>query len=110
MIERRMRLTAPTFEGIFRHRELRAATTPGAFGRPHSEDHVCILCASKPEGSPVTVSQSKVLQLLALLEHPHALPADLALRLAGRLLELTQPEHPALRCDAVGTSGSDRNG
>jgi hypothetical protein len=62
---------------------------------------VCILCTFKSEGNPVTASQSRVLQLLALLEHPDALPADLALRLAGQLLEVTQPERPALRCDAV---------
>jgi hypothetical protein len=62
---------------------------------------MCILCASRPEGDPVRASQSSILQLLALLEHPDALPADLALRLARQLLRLTQPEHPVLRCDAV---------
>jgi hypothetical protein len=62
---------------------------------------MCMLCASKPEGNPVSAGQSRVLQLLALLEHPDALPADLALRLAWQLLRLTHTERPALRCDAV---------
>jgi hypothetical protein len=68
---------------------------------------MCILCASKPEGSAVTVSQRRALQLLDLLEHPDALPADLALRLAGQLLALTQPERRAFQCEAVGASARD---
>jgi hypothetical protein len=65
---------------------------------------MCILCASKPEGNPVMGCQSRVLQLLALLEHPNALPTDLALGLAAQLLGWTQPERPVLRCDAVAAS------
>jgi hypothetical protein len=62
---------------------------------------MCILCASKPEGNPATACRSRVLQLLALLEHPDALQANLALRLGRQLLALTQPRRPALRCDAI---------
>jgi hypothetical protein len=62
---------------------------------------MCLYCALKPEGNTITAGQGRVLQLLALLEHPDALPADLALRLARQLLTLTQPERSALQCDAV---------
>ena len=62
---------------------------------------MCLYCALKSEGNTTTAGQGRMLQLLALLEHPDALPADLALRLAGQLLTLTQPERSALQCDAV---------
>ncbi len=62
---------------------------------------MCLYCALKPDGNTTTVGQGRILQLLALLEHPDALPANLSLRLAGQLLTLTQPERSALQCDAV---------
>jgi hypothetical protein len=68
---------------------------------------MCLYCAPKPEGNTITAGQGRVLQLLALLEHPDALPADLALRLARQLLTLTQPERSALQCDAVTASATD---
>lgn len=37
--------------------------------------------------------RSYVLQLLALIEHPTALPAESALRIARDLLKWTEPEH-----------------
>jgi hypothetical protein len=62
---------------------------------------MCRFCAPKSDGYSVAADEDRVLQLLALLEHPTALPGDLALRLAGQLLRLTQPERLILRCDAI---------
>jgi hypothetical protein len=42
-----------------------------------------------------------VLQLLALVEHPDALPAEAALRLAGEILELIRVERTERRCEPV---------
>jgi hypothetical protein len=45
------------------------------------------------------------LHLLALLEHPDALPTEFALRLAGELLVLTD-HRSAFRCEPVEESSS----
>ena len=42
-----------------------------------------------------------VLQLLALVEHPDALPADAALRLGGEIMALIRADRGLRRCDAV---------
>ncbi|HEX2944281.1 MAG TPA: hypothetical protein VHO91_24710 [Rhodopila sp.] len=42
-----------------------------------------------------------MLQLLALLEHPEALPAGAALRLAGEILALSQAGSAERRCETV---------
>ena len=52
----------------------------------------CACCAERP-------GDGRARQLLALLEHPDALPADFALRLAAELLASTG-ERPAFRCEA----------
>ena len=44
---------------------------------------MCLLCAAGLEGRRLA-RRAHVLQLLALVEHPDALPADAAVRLAGR--------------------------
>lgn len=44
----------------------------------------CPHCADRP--SAALARRIRVLQLLALIEHPEALPADAALRIAGELL------------------------
>lgn len=44
----------------------------------------CPHCADR--SSAVLAQRSRVLQLLALIEHPDALPRDAALRIAGELL------------------------
>lgn len=50
-----------------------------------------------------------MLQLLALLEHPHALPADLALRAAAELLSLSRPaRRPFFHADASGADDRHR--
>jgi len=54
----------------------------------------CACCAERAGGG-----RARQLELLALLEHPDALPADLALRLAAELLASTG-ERPAFRCEA----------
>jgi hypothetical protein len=40
---------------------------------------MCRFCAPKSDGYSVTGAEDRVLQLLELLEHPTALPGDLAL-------------------------------
>ncbi|MGH1569471.1 hypothetical protein ACRAWG_00885 [Methylobacterium sp. P31] len=68
-----------------------------------------MLCAEGSEGLD-EARRAHVLQLLALIEHPDALPADAALRLAREILALTQAERAGFRCDAVppGTTLADR--
>jgi hypothetical protein len=42
-----------------------------------------------------------VLQLLALVEHPDALPADTVLRLGQEIMTLIRPESGLRQCEAV---------
>lgn len=61
---------------------------------------MCVLC----EGSPASLTilyRNRICQMLALLEHPDALPADTALRLGRELLSLTQPDGTPRRCELV---------
>ena len=60
---------------------------------------MCLLCNSASNDRNV-VRRTHVLQLLALIEDPDALPADMALRLAQEILELTQTDGKR-RCDPV---------
>jgi hypothetical protein len=57
----------------------------------------CASCTDQTGGGRERLRQ---LHLLALLEHPEALPADLALRLARELLALTR-HRSAFRCEPV---------
>lgn len=41
----------------------------------------------------------RVLHLLAIVEHPTALPADAALRIGGELLAWAAQEEPGYRCE-----------
>jgi hypothetical protein len=59
------------------------------------ERHSCAYCPGRPGEERERLRQ---LQLLALLEHPDALPADLALCLARKLLARTD-QKPAFRCE-----------
>jgi len=62
---------------------------------------MCPLCASF-SGGQVLAGRSQVLQLLALLERQDALPADLALHLAQKVLVLAaQVDGSAFRCESV---------
>jgi indole-3-glycerol phosphate synthase len=69
------------------------------------EAKMCLLCAAGLEGRRLA-RRAHVLQLLALVEHPDALPADAALRLAREVLTLTQPDRTGRRCEPVVPPGS----
>jgi hypothetical protein len=61
---------------------------------------MCLLCAEG--GSDRTLAQrAHVLQLLALIEHPDALPANAVLRLGREIMTLIGPELGLRRCDRV---------
>lgn len=60
---------------------------------------MCALCAAG--SSQAQTRRTHVLQLLALIEHPDALPANAALRLGRELLALTRPDAAGRRCDPV---------
>lgn len=61
---------------------------------------MCLLCAATWDDRNLA-RRSHVLRLLALVEHPDALPADTALRLAREILRLTQEQGAICRCDDV---------
>ena len=61
---------------------------------------MCLLCAAGSEDRR-SAQRAHVLQLLALVEHLDALPADAALRLAREILALTQAESTGRRCNPV---------
>jgi hypothetical protein len=60
------------------------------------------MCPHCADGSGyVDAHCARILQLLALIEHPDALPAGDALRIAGELLAWAGQEEPGLRCEPV---------
>ena len=69
---------------------------------------MCLLCAAGLQDRTLA-QRAHVLQLLALVEHPDALPAAAALRLAREILTLTQAKETGRRCDPVVPPGSDIN-
>ena len=66
---------------------------------------MCRYCAlispQASQGHPPSQGHPRVLQLLELIEHPDALPADAALRIAGNLLAWVGEVQPRFRCEAV---------
>lgn len=60
---------------------------------------MCPHCADGPDRG--LACRHRVLQLLALIEHPSALPASAALRVGHELLAWIGQDQPALRCDQV---------
>lgn len=62
---------------------------------------MCLLCVTAAEGSSAFQRRAYMLQLLALIEHPDALPADAALRLGRDILALAESERAAPRCEAI---------
>jgi hypothetical protein len=64
------------------------------------EPKMCLLCAADLDDRKLA-QHAHVLRLLALVEHPDALPANAALRLAREILALTQAEPTDRRCDPV---------
>jgi hypothetical protein len=65
---------------------------------------MCVLCQSG-SGSEDLAPRVHVLQLLALVEHPDALPADAALRLGREIMTLIRSDSGLRRCDAVAPGG-----
>ena len=61
---------------------------------------MCLLCAAGSEAKKLA-GRAHVLQLLALVEHPDALPAEAALRLVREVLTLIEAEPAGRRCEAV---------
>jgi hypothetical protein len=59
---------------------------------------MCRYCPGEASGPPG--GQARILDLLALIEHPDALPAATALRIAGELLRWTD-RPPSFRCEPV---------
>ena len=66
---------------------------------------MCMLCESGSGTDGALARRARVLQLLALVEHPDALPADAALRLGREIMMLTRPESGLRRCDPVAPPG-----
>ena len=66
---------------------------------------MCMLCASGSGTDEDLAHRVHVLQLLALVEHPDALPADAALRLGREIMMLMRPEPGMRRCDPVAPPG-----
>ena len=67
---------------------------------------MCLLCASSR--NPVLARRDHVLKLLCLVEHPDALPADTALRLAQEILLLAEADGHAFRCEGYAPIPSRR--
>jgi len=67
---------------------------------------MCLSCTAA-SGDQDLARRVHVLRLLALVEHPDALPADAALCLAREILVLTQPDAVTFRCDAVAPPDAD---
>jgi len=65
---------------------------------------MCQLCAAGLDRQRLA-RRAHVLRLLTLIEHPDALPAEAALRLAREVLALTRSERTGCRCDPVTPQG-----
>jgi hypothetical protein len=62
---------------------------------------MCWLCAGVTESDGTMARRAHVLDLLALVEHPDALPLDAALRLGREIMTLLAQDTMPLQCDAV---------
>ena len=58
---------------------------------------MCQYCA--PGASRLVSDRARVLHLLAMIEHPDALPAEAALRIAGAVLAWAGQPDSGLRCE-----------
>ncbi len=64
------------------------------------------MCPHCADGSGhVHAHRARIVQLLALIEHPDALPARDALRIAGELLAWAGQQETGLRCEPVAAGG-----
>ncbi len=60
------------------------------------------MCPHCADGSgPLHAHRARIMHLLALIEHPDALPADDALRIAGELLAWAGQEETRFSCEHV---------
>ena len=64
---------------------------------------MCLLCADNLDDRGLA-RRAHVLQLLALVEHPDALPTDAAMRVAREILTLTQVGRIERRCEPVAST------
>ncbi len=67
---------------------------------------MCLLCTANPDDGELE-RRSHLLRLLALVEHPDALPAAAALRLAHEILRLTRTDCAICRCEEVTAPAAD---
>ncbi len=66
---------------------------------------MCLLCATNTEAAGDMARRLHVLRLLALVEHPDALPPNAALRLSREIMALVGPAPGLRRCDPVAPDG-----
>ena len=66
---------------------------------------MCLLCATDTDSAGEMARRLHVLRLLALVEHPDALPPDAALRLSREIMTLTGLAPGRRRCDPVAPEG-----
>ena len=62
---------------------------------------MCLRCDVGSDEERALARRAHVLRLLALVEHPDALPPGAALRLGREIMALIEGEPPALRCDPL---------
>jgi hypothetical protein len=62
---------------------------------------MCLFCERSSRSGGDVTHRGHILQLLALVEHPDALPADAALRLGREIMALIEPESGVRRCEPV---------
>lgn len=62
---------------------------------------MCLLCERTLGSGGDVMHRAHILQLLALVEHPDALPADAALRLGREIMALIKPGSGVRRCEPV---------
>ena len=70
---------------------------------------MCLRCNLGSGEERAHARRAHVLRLLALVEHPDALPPGAALRLGGEIMALIEDEPPALRCDPLAPPMPDRS-
>jgi hypothetical protein len=70
---------------------------------------MCLRCDVGSDEERALARRTHVLRLLALVEHPDALPPGAALRLGGEIMALIEGESPALRCDPLTPPMPDRS-
>lgn len=62
---------------------------------------MCLRCVFGPDSQDIPAQRAHVLALLALIEHPDAIPANAALRLGKEILTFVGAEPVVRRCEMV---------